>query len=312
MSLFLMSKPSHDIIVIGAGPAGLTAGLYAASMGLRALILEGSIPSRLTMAHEIRNYPGFPESISGGELLERMRRQALEMGAEIRRGDALAFSLVGPVKMVTTREETYRAYAVILAVGLRRKRSKIEGEERLLGLGVSYCAICDGPLFKGRRVAVVGYGDEAVEDALLLSGMASRTYFIPLKRLTEEQLERLRGSNIEIMEAEVEAIEGEDYVEALRLRVEGETRRLEVDGVFIVTEAAPLTDILARSGLEVDERGCIKVNRRQETNIEGVYAAGDCTCGGMQVATAVGEGARAAINAVSYVRKMMKTTPLKL
>ncbi len=108
-----------------------------------------------------------------------MRRQVLEIGAEVKQGDALALSLIGPVKMVTTREETYRVYTVILAIGLRRKRSRIEGEERLLGLGVSYCAICDGPLFKGRRVTVVGHGDEAVEDALLLGGMTSKTYFIP-------------------------------------------------------------------------------------------------------------------------------------
>jgi len=141
VSLFLMSRPSHDILIVGAGPAGLTAGLYAASMGLKTLILEGRIPSRLSLAHEIRNYPGFPGGIGGPELLGRIRRQALEMGAEIKSGDALALSLLGPVKTVT-REETYRAYALILAVGLRRKRTRIEGEERLLGLDVSYFALC--------------------------------------------------------------------------------------------------------------------------------------------------------------------------
>lgn len=313
MSLSLLLKPSCDVVVVGAGPAGLTAGMYAASLGLKTLILEGSTPPRLALAKEIRNYPGFPDGVEGRELLSRFREHALKAGATIKEGEVLALSLTSPIKSLTTRTETHTSYAVILAVGVRRRRLRIEGEEKLLGLGVSYCAVCDGPLYRGRRVAVIGDGEDAVKDAVLLSGLASATTFIPLKGLTPTQREELARHGVSIMEgARPRKVEGEGRVERLIVETGEGVKELGVEGVFIVTEEVPTVALLRRAGVEVDERGCIKVGRDQGTNIEGVYAAGDCTCGGMQVATAVGEGARAAISASMYVRRAAKPSSIKL
>lgn len=293
------------MVVVGAGPAGLTASIYTSSLGLRTLVLEGKAPSRLALAREIRNYPGFLEPISGGELLLKFRQQAIRHGAEVKQEEVLSVSLLGPVKTAVTREGTYTSYSVVIAVGINKRKLNIPGEEKFLGLGISYCAICDGPLYKGRSVAVLGDGGEAVEDALMLSNLASRTYLIFTGHLTEEQRGKLTSANVTLLEGfKVKSIEGDEVVRRLSLlKSTGEVLDLYVDAVFIVTEELPLAQLLAKSGVAVDKKGCIKVNRRQETNIEGVYAAGDCTCGGMQVATAVGEGARAAISAASYVRR---------
>ena len=304
MSLFLMCKPLYDVVIVGAGIAGLTAGIYASSLGAKTLILEGSYPSRLLLAKVIYNYPGFPEGISGRELLERVRAQALKMGSEIRRGDVVSMILKTTIKSLMTRKETITAKAVIIATGIRRERLNIPGEERFLGLGVSYCAICDGPLYRNRRVAVIGYGDDAITDTIFLSSIAREVYFIPLKPLPKVHVDKLSAyGNVRLLlKVKVKSIIGRDRVEEVELVRDGEVEKVSVDGVFIITEETPTPDVIKNAGIRVDERGCIKVNQRQETNIEGVYTAGDCTCGGMQAITAAGQGALAAINAVAYIR----------
>lgn len=301
MSLFLAEKPLYDVVVIGAGPAGLTAGMYCASMGFKTLIIEGFSPSRLQLVKKIYNYPGFPEGIAGFELLNRMRSQALKAGAEVKRGDVVAVDFLSSVKTVVTRAESITTFAVIIAVGLGKRKLDIEGEDKFLGLGVSYCALCDGPLYKGRVVALVS--DELPEDLLNLSKLASKVYFIPLKPL--KNVENLPG-NVELLHVKVKAIEGVDRVEGLRITRNGVEELLRVDGVFISTRNIPFTSIIAKSGVEVDEKGCIKVNRDMMTSIEGVYAAGDCTCGGLQVVVAVGQGALAAIKAIAYIHEQQK------
>ncbi|MEM1545193.1 MAG: FAD-dependent oxidoreductase [Candidatus Methanomethylicia archaeon] len=301
MSIFLSEKPLYDVVIIGAGPAGLTAGIYCANMGFKTLVIEGSSPSRLQLAGQIHNYPGFPDGISGSELLNRIRIQALNAGAELRRGDVVAIDLLSPVKTVITRTESITTFTVIIAVGLGKRKLNIEGEDRLLGLGVSYCALCDGPLYKGKTVALVS--DELSEDLLSLSRLASKIYFIPLKPLGG-----VSGlpDNVEVINVKVKAINGVNKVEGLRIIKNGVEEILQVDGVFISTQTIPFTSIIAKSGVEVDERGCIKVGKDMTTNIEGVYAAGDCTCGGMQVAVAVGQGALAAIRAIAYIHEQQK------
>ena len=178
MRLTLPSKPSYDIIVIGAGPAGLTAGMYAASLNVKTLILKGSIPSRLSLAKMIYNYPGFPDGIPGRKLLELMEAQAVKMGAILREDDVVSLTLTSPIKTVVTRRESLTAKAIIIATGMQRVKLRISGEDEFLGRGVSYCVICDGPLYKGKDVVLIGHGDEAVRDVKLLSSIARKVTII--------------------------------------------------------------------------------------------------------------------------------------
>jgi len=308
MRLTLPSKPSYDIIVIGAGPAGLTAGMYAASLNVKTLILKGSIPSRLSLAKMIYNYPGFPDGIPGKKLLELMEAQAVKMGAILREDDVVSLTLTSPIKTVITRRESLTARAIIIATGMQRAKLRISGEDEFLGRGVSYCVICDGPLYKGKDIVLIGQGDEAVRDVKLLSSIARKVLFIPLEPLKGNELAELETcNNIEILDnCKVKEIIGRDAVEGIKVELPEGEKIIKANGVFIVAREVPIVNILKKAGIKVDERGCIIVNVNQETNIKGVFAAGDCTCIGMQVSTAVGQGALAAINAVSYIRGLKR------
>ncbi|MEM1537899.1 MAG: FAD-dependent oxidoreductase [Candidatus Nezhaarchaeales archaeon] len=302
-----LPKAQYDVIVIGAGAAGLTAAMYAASLKLKTLVLEGRNPSRLQLAPTINNYPGFPEGISGAELLRRFREQALKFGAEIRKGDVVAANLIGRVKTITTHEASFTAEAVIIATGIQHAKAGIPGEDRLLGVGVSYCVLCDGPLFRGRKVAVVGDELEAVRDALTMSSIASQTYLASPTgsfNVDPQRLKEVEDRGVKVLRGlRVQAIEGLTMVEGLTVVDPGGNKyKLEVEAVFIASPKVPLTKILAKSGLQTDDKGCIKVDSRMRTNIEGVYAAGDCTCGGFQVSVSVGEGAKAALAAFAYLK----------
>jgi len=304
-------EAEYDVIVIGVGPAGLTAAIYTSSLKLRTLVFEGSNPSRLKWAHAVNNYPGFPEGIQGAELLRRLREQALKFGTEIRKGDVLAADLIGDIKTVTTHDASVTARTAIIATGIQQKRTEITGEDRFLGAGVSYCVICDGPLFRSRTAAVVGEGPEAVDDAKTLSHIASKTYLVSPTgafQASEKQLREVEEHRVEILKgSRVKAIEGITSVEALRLTDQkGNEQILKVHGVFIASTKTPLTRILSKSGLQTDDKGCIKIDGRMRTNIEGVYAAGDCTCGGLQASISVGEGAKAALAALAHIRTAAK------
>jgi thioredoxin reductase (NADPH) len=290
----------YDVIIVGAGPAGLTAGIYAARRGLRSILLERAFPGgRLVEAPVIENYPGFPEGISGQELAERMVAQLKKFGGEVRSGEeVVGLSLKGGVKEAVTRRSRYVGRAVIIAVGVERMKLTIPGEGELFGKGVSYCALCDGPIFRGEEVAVVGDGDEALHDALFMSGIASKVYLVPNKAELEatSRLVRLAEGkgNVYILRGyRAEAIEGDRAVSSLRVRrlSAGVIEDIPVKAVFVAAGAVPSTLVARGASVDVDERGFIKVDRRQMTNIDEVYAAGDCTGYGMQVSTAVGEGA---------------------
>jgi thioredoxin reductase (NADPH) len=292
---------SYDVIIIGSGPAGLTASIYTARAGLKTLLLErGRLGGQAWDTHLIENYPGFPEGISGATLMERFIEQAKRFGAEIREGEAVvSVMLEGDEKMVMTRRNSYMALAVIVATGIDRKKLSIPGEQKFRGMGVSICATCDGPLFRDREVAVIGAGEEAVEDALQLVDLCKRVYLIPIGNAFT--LQRLNGSGVKVLRSiEVKSIEGDTVVKAIKVVESGKERLIPIDGVFIVLDSA--VEMAKEAGIEVDERGCIIADQAKKTNIEGVFAAGDCTGIGRQVVISAGDGALAGISATSYVK----------
>jgi thioredoxin reductase (NADPH) len=299
-----------DGVVIGGGPAGLTAASYASRMGMRILLLERYLlGGRAVEAQIIENFPGFPEGISGAELIEKMVKQVEKFHADVRfpeKVDNLALN--SRVKSIISGSRKYRSLSVIIATGTQRKKLSVPGETKLLGVGVSYCAICDGPLFKGKATAVIGSGNEAFHDALYLSSLSSKVTVITEKeeieadkKLADECNEK---SSIDIVKGKVESILGNSKVESIVVADldSNASSKMPVEGVFISTGRAPMTKIAEKAGILLDEKGCIKTDRRQSTNVNGVFAAGDCTCGGMQMVTAVGEGAMAAIQAYRYVK----------
>lgn len=295
-----------DILIIGAGPAGLTAGIYAARSGRRTMILEGRTPSRLGLGYEIENYPGFP-SINSLELRDRFRSHAVSVGAVMEAGEAVAFALDGDPKFVTTKDAFLEAPAVVIATGKPFTRDRmIPGEERLTGYGVSYCATCDGPLYRNREVVALGGTVEALDEVLLLAQMDVRVRWIPGGRPGPERevlIARARERGVEVhLDARVREIGGEHQVERVTLEMAGEEREIPAAGIFIFREI-PAVSLFARAGLALDHKQCIAVDRFQKTNLPGVFAAGDVTCGGMQIVAACGEGCVAAMQALAYLRR---------
>ncbi|MEM2094762.1 MAG: FAD-dependent oxidoreductase [Candidatus Bathyarchaeia archaeon] len=296
--------PIEDVVIIGAGPAGFSAGIYALRRGLRVLILEAKYPGgRLVEAPLVENYAGFPEGIRGVELARRMMAQFKRFGGRVNiNEEVIALDLKNQVKTVVTRKAKYVARAVIIAIGAQRRKLTIPGEDEYLGRGVSYCALCDGPLFTGQDVAVIGSGDEAFQDALFLAETASKVFLVVNSVATEANdalVSRLKNmENVSILRGyQAVRIGGDKFVRNLLLRrlTEGEEKLLPVQGIFVALGTVPITQLLKNAGVALDEYGWIKVDRKQRTNLKEVYAAGDCTGGGMQVATAVGEGAMAGI-----------------
>jgi len=299
-------KITTEIVIIGSGPAGLTAGLYAARAGKKALILEGRTASRLSIGYKLENYPGFI-SIDSQELLKKMRDHAEHFGAEIMNGDAINFSLTTDPKYVTTRDALIEAKAVIIATGRGLSKAKlIPGEEKFLGMGVSYCATCDGPLFRGQTVVALGNTDEAAEDILALKGMDSDVRWVPGEeeiKVSDNLLKEINAKGISILaKTKIKSIEGDTRVRKVIVATEEKEEVLDVPAIFIFRDI-PSTSLFAKAGVELDHRQCIKVDRQQKTNLEGVFAAGDVTCGGLQIASAVGEGCVSAIQAIGHVRK---------
>lgn len=295
-----------DILIVGSGPAGLTAGLYASRSGSKTLILEGRARSRLSVGYKVENYPGFI-SIDSRELLDKFRRHAEHFGAEVIKGDAISFNLASDPKFVATRDILIEAKAVIIATGKPISSGKlIPGEERLLGMGVSYCSTCDGPLYRGSKVAAVGNSDEAAEDIRLLERMGCKVLWIQGDcnewNVAKNSIDEIKGKGIPLYpKTIVKEIVGEQRVEKVVIEAEEKKDELEVAGVFIFREI-PAVPLFVRAGIELDHKQCIKVDRFQRTNLKGVFAAGDVTCGGMQIISAAGEGCVAATQAILFLR----------
>ncbi len=305
-----MSDKMYDLIIIGGGPAGLTAAIYTARMGKKTLLLEGKMyGGRAATAPNVWNYPGFPDGITGTELIDLMVKQAEKFDADLKYAtEVLDLQFKGNIKKVVTREETYHGRAVVVT-GTQSKKLRIPGETEFVGLGVSYCPVCDGPLYRGLQVAVIGSGSEAFEDAFYLSSIAKQVTLITHtpdieaeQKLVDEAKEK---PNLDLVKGQLLTITGDQVVTATTYRRfdDDSEHELSVDGVFVSIGGVPLTTLVKKAGVNMDTRGCIKVTRQQATNLEGIYAAGDCTCGGMQIITAAGEGAMAGMQAYRYSKK---------
>lgn len=309
-----MSERMTDILIIGAGPAGLAAALYASRSLVKAVVLERMSVGGLVLSTEwIDNYPGFPDGIAAPELMERMRRQAERFGAEFVSDEALSLDRTDTGFRVTTAEGTvFLSGSVIVATGAMPRVLPVKEESKYRGRGISYCATCDAAFFKGKPVAVVGGGGSAVEEALVLArGCSKVSVVFPLDSLQAEPIltEQLRAlANVELVPgAAPSAVEGEGKVERLRLRLSaGGERTLEVSAVFVAMEFVPTGDLL-KGLVEVDAQGYVMAPESTETAVPGLYIAGDVRRKSLkQIVTAVADGAVAAQKAGTYVRSRKK------
>ena len=301
----------HDVVIVGSGPAGYTAAIYAARAQLNPVILAGSVTAggALMNTTEVENYPGFITGIMGPELMNQMQEQAERFGADIRYEDVTALELEGDVKRITTSDDVYEARTVIISTGSEYRHLGIDGEERLSGHGVSYCATCDGFFFKDQDIVVVGGGDSAMEEATFLTRFA-RSVTVVHRR------DELRASAVMAKRAQedpkisfawnsrVVELHGEDSLTGVTLEdtVTGDRRRLEATGLFVAIGQVPRSELVAEA-LELDEAGYIKVEApSQRTRIPGVFACGDVADPTYQQAiTAAGSGCRAALDAEHYL-----------
>lgn len=300
----------YDIIIIGSGPAGLSAAIYAQRACLDTIVIEknGISGGQVLNTWEVDNYPGFP-GVTGFELSRQFREHANKLGARVVQDEVVQVELSGSVKKVVCEEETYEARCVILASGAHHRTLEVPGEEELRGAGVSYCATCDGAFFRGRTVAVVGGGDAALEDAIFLARMCEKVYIVHRRdklRGAKRLQERLQAlENIEfVWNSETVAIEGNAQVEALRLRQTktGEEKRLDVDGVFIAVGIAPESELYAGQ-LELDEQGYIRADESGQTSVPGVFAAGDVRTKALrQILTAASDGVNCVASAERYLQ----------
>jgi thioredoxin reductase (NADPH) len=301
----------HDVIIIGSGPAGYTAALYTARAQLAPLVFEGtSFGGALMTTTEVENYPGFRDAIMGPELMDQMREQALRFGADLRMEDVESVSLDGPVKSVVTAEgETFKARAVILAMGAAARYLRVPGEQELLGRGVSACATCDGFFFRDQDIAVIGGGDSAMEEATFLTRFARSVTLVHRRdefRASKIMLNRARANDkIKfITNQTVVAVDGATTVTGLQLRdnATGEETVLPVTGVFVAIGHDPRSD-LVRGVIDVDAEGYVLVKgSTTNTTLEGVFAAGDLVDHTYrQAVTAAGSGCAAAIDAERWL-----------
>ena len=303
---------NYEVIIIGAGPAGLTAGIYTARSGLRTLILEGKFTGGLMAeAPHVENYPAFQDGLSGFELANRMVTQAKKFGVQINCPEkVIELQFKENSKIVKTRKSTYNAKAVILALGCEYRKLGISGEEKFRGRGVSYCATCDGPYYKNKRVLVVGGGNSAAATAIYLSSLASSVKMIhrmDVLRADDFLVKVLREKKVEVsFNTVVREIAGDTMVGEVTLEDvrTGYKRMDEVDGIFIQIGEKPCSGIAQDAGVETDKERYIMADYRQRTNVMGVYAAGDVTnCPVKQVGTAVGQGIIAAVESFAYIRR---------
>ncbi len=303
----------YDLIIVGGGPAGLTAGIYAVRSGLDTLVLDRSeISGQIALADIVENYPGFP-SISGLELMEKYKSHAQEAGVKTKITDVLSVRSEGAKKIVSTDSGELESRAVIIATGANPKHLDVPGEEELISKGVSYCAICDGPFFRNKTVVVIGGGNSAITDALFLSKIARKVYVVHRRdRLRAAKILQDRAfatSNIEFIfnacVAEIVGSKGEiRRVEKIAFNdlKSREIRELATDGVFIYVGIHPNTEIV---NVDKDEEGFIKTDRSLETSEKGIYAVGDCRDTNIwQLVAAVRDGALAATAANEYIENL--------
>jgi thioredoxin reductase (NADPH) len=308
-----MNREEYDLIIIGGGPAGLTAGLYGVRAKLKTLLLEMlPLPGGQTVnAWLVENYPGFPEGISGQELITRMADQAREFGLEMKTGEVRRLKVDGDMIQVVNESGDYLSKSVIVATGASPNRLGVKGEEPLIGRGISFCGTCDGFFFKDKDVIVVGGGDTALEESLFLTRFVKKVTLVHRRnelRATKVLQERaFDHEKIDFLwDTVVESIEGEQAVRAVTLRniKTGELSEREIDGVLIFVGTKPNTEFL-RGTVDLTDRGFIITNDDLETSVPGIFAAGDVRKKLLrQISTAVGDGATAAYAAEKYLEKL--------
>ena len=299
----------YDVLIVGAGTAGLSAGIYAARYGLRTAVVERLMGGgQIINAEKIENFPGFPQGISGAELSALLQEQAMDVGAEFVMAEATGIALDDPYRVIPTTEDNLRAKTVIVAAGSSLRSMGIKGEEELYGRGVSHCATCDGPLFAGEVVGVVGGGDSAVDEALTLAEYADnvmlfhrrdqlRAHRVLRDRVTEHPKVEVVFNTV------VESISGEDTVGGVQVRnvVTNLVDRVDLSGLFIYVGLEPGAEFV-RGVLRTDNAGHIPVNVRMETEVPGIYAAGDIRQHSVaQLASSAGDGVTAAVEAYRYI-----------
>ncbi len=305
---------TRNVIIIGSGPAGYTAAVYAARANLAPLVFEGSVTAggALMNTTEVENFPGFREGIQGPALMDEMRAQAERFGAELVADDVVAVDLNGDIKTVRTADAEFSAHVVILAMGSGYRKLGIADEDRLSGHGVSWCATCDGFFFREQHIAVVGGGDSALEEATFLSRFGSKVTLIhrrdELRGSKIMQERALADPKIEVAwNSEVASVNGDDKLESLTLRdtVTGETRELPATGLFIAIGHDPRSE-LVKGQVELDDEGYVLVEGRStRTNLAGVFACGDLVDHTYrQAITAAGSGCAAALDAERFLAEL--------
>ena len=302
---------TYDIIVIGSGLAGLTAGLFAARHGLSTLVMESNIPGgHLISIEKIEDFPGFPDGIPGYELCPNLQRQAADHGAEFQRAEVLSLKMQATFWSVVTEEERHNAKAVIIATGSTLKNLGVPGEEKLTGRGVSHCASCDGPLYNGQTVGVVGGGDSALQEALTLTNYAERVLLFHdgEKFIAQQTYQQRVLDNSKITpryQTLIDEISGDDVVTGVRLRdlTTGEIAQVDLAGLFVYVGLQPNTALL-RDLVKLSNTGHVPTDVSMQTEQPGLYAVGDIRQdSASQAITSAGDGATAAIAAYQYIKK---------
>jgi thioredoxin reductase (NADPH) len=309
-----MKSVDYELVIIGGGPAGLTAGLYAARGGLNVILIEKIVPGgQVIITDWIENYPGFPEGISGPDLVQKMTEQVKRFDLNIENNEVISVDFTEPVKKITLNDKTITSHTVIIATGASPKKLSIPGEDIFFGKGISSCATCDGPFFKDRVVAAVGGGDTAVQESLFLTKFVKKVYLIhrrnELRAAAILQKRAFSNEKIEMVwDSVLTDIGGLTHVENITVQnvKTGDKKQLSVDGCFIWVGTIPNTQFLANS-VKLDEYGFIIADLNMETSVPGVFTAGDVRNTPLrQVVTAVGDGAIAAISAENYIENIKK------
>ena len=319
MSKAKLPEYDYDTIIIGGGPAGYTAGIYAARSGLKTLLLEGAATvSQITITDLIENYPGIPDGINGFDLMQLFKTQALKFGLEIITKDVSAIKknpAASVIWDVTVEDESFRTLSVIAATGAQWNKLGVPGEEEFAGKGVSYCATCDGPFYRNKDVVVVGGGDTAVQEALFLTYFAKKVFVIHRRnRLRAAKILQKRAfaeRKIEfVWNTKLTEISGRDFVTGVKIAdvLSGKTSEISAEGVFIFVGRTPNTGLF-RDILKVDAGGYIITDDNMHTSAAGIFAAGDCRAKQFrQVVTAAGDGANAVYSAELYIAELKGET----